>query len=422
MNYRRYLLGKALNVIGFFKTLSGREKGKMSIVKEKIEQAIGILDELEVDLWLTFARESGNNPDPVLDLIYGTTCTWHSAFILARTGETLAIVGRLEVANTRDTGAYAEVVGYDASIKEELISALNRFKPERIAVNYSRNSVMADGLSHGMWLTLRDYLEETPFFGRFESSEGIVAALRGRKSETELMRITAACDSAQEILHQVSGMVRPGLTEKEVASFIIKQAKKKGLEPAWDPTHCPAVFSGPESAGAHAKPSERTIERGHILNIDFGVRQEGYCSDLQRTWYFLREGETEPPEAVQKGFRTIIEAIGKAAEAIRPGKPGHEIDAVAREHLVSAGYDEYPHALGHQVGCVAHDAGGLLAPKWERYGNLPDLLIEEGQVYTLEPRLTVEGHGIATVEEEIVVTKDGCRFLSRPQTELYLVR
>ena len=393
----------------------------MSLVREKIEQAAGILDEKGVDLWLTFARETGSNPDPILDLIYGTTCTWHSAFIITRGGEAVAVVGRLEVANTEETGAYDEVSGYDASIRDDLLAALERFDPQRIAVNYSVSSVMADGLSHGMWLTLNGYLEGTPYAGRLESAEEIIAALRGRKSDVELERIAASCDAAQEILHRVTGFLKPGVSEKQVAEFIAKRVEEMGLEPAWDPIHCPAVFTGPESAGAHAGPTERPVERGHILNIDFGVRKDGYCSDLQRTWYVLREGEERAPEAVEHGFETIVEAIKKSAAAIRPGKAGHEIDAVARGHIVGAGYDEYKHALGHQVGRVAHDGGGLLAPQWERYGNLPELPIEAGQVYTLEPRLTVEGHGIATVEEEIVVTDDGCRYLSRPQTGIYLV-
>jgi Xaa-Pro aminopeptidase len=393
----------------------------MSIIREKVEQAAGILDELGFDFWLTFARETGNNPDPILDLILGATVTWHSAFMITRHGETLAIVGRLEVPNTRDTGAYDEVVGFDASIKDDLLAALQRFDPKRIGINFSVSSVMADGLTHGLWLTLREYLKGTPYWDRLESAEGIIAALRGRKSPTELARISAACDAAQEILNMVSGFIRPGKTEKQAADFIIDEVKKRNLELAWDPAHCPAVFSGPESAGAHAKPTERTVERGHVLNVDFGVKKDGYCSDLQRTWYFLRQGEKKAPEAVERGFRTIIEAIRKAAAAIRPGKPGHEIDALARGHIVASGYSEYPHALGHQVGRVSHDGGGLLAPTWERYGNLPYLPLEVGNVFTLEPRLTVEGHGIATVEEEIVVTEDGFRYLSKPQTEIYLV-
>ena len=393
----------------------------MKLTREKIDQAIAILDEKNVDLWLTFVRETSNNPDPILDLIFGSFVTWHSAFIITRSGDTTAIVGSMEVPNTEQVGVYDEVIGYVGSVKAELLKAIQHHDPKRIAVNYSVHSVMADGLSHGMWLTLNDYFDGTPYAARLESSEQIVAALRGRKSATELARISTACDIAQEIFDLVTDFLKPGVTEKQVAAFMLEQVEKRGLDTSWDRQHCPAVFTGPDTAGAHAGPTDRAAQPGHILNIDFGVNKDDYCSDLQRTWYFLRDGESAPPPAVTKGFNTIVEAIQKAADAVRPGKVGHEIDQVARGHIVNQGYEEYPHALGHQVGRVAHDGGGLLAPKWERYGNLPDLPIEKDQVYTLEPRLTVEGHGIATVEEEIVVTDDGCRYLSKPQKEIYLV-
>ena len=142
---------------------------------------------------------------------------------------------------------------------------------------------------------------------------------------------------------------------------------------------------------------------------------------MQRTWYFLRDGETEAPDEVTRAFETIRDSIRLAAEAIRPGMEGREIDAVARGHITGEGYDEYPHALGHQVGRSTHDGAGLLCPEWERYGNLPYLKIEENQVYTLEPRITIPGHGIATMEEIIVVRPDGGEFLSRPQTELWTI-
>jgi Xaa-Pro aminopeptidase len=212
-----------------------------------------------------------------------------------------------------------------------------------------------------------------------------------------------------------------GRTEKEIAAFLIAEVEQAGVELAWSPEHCPAVFTGPESAGAHAGPTDRPVEPGHVLNIDFGVKIDDYCSDLQRTWYFLRDGETAAPPEVERGFRTIVDAVHAAAAALKPGVTGLEIDTVARSHITDAGYPEYPHALGHQVGREAHDGGGLLCPEWDRYGELPYLKVRQGQVYTIEPRLPIEGHGIATVEEIVVVTADGCEFLSPPQTELTLV-
>ena len=110
-----------------------------------------------------------------------------------------------------------------------------------------------------------------------------------------------------------------------------------------------------------------------------------------------------------------------SSDAIKPGKMGWEIDDIARSYITSNGYEEYPHGLGHQVGRVAHDGGALLGPKWERYGNIPYLGLEENNVFTIEPRLPIKDHGIATIEEIIVVTKNGCEYLSEPQKEIYLI-
>ena len=160
---------------------------------------------------------------------------------------------------------------------------------------------------------------------------------------------------------------------------------------------------------------------GNIMNIDFGVRKNGYVSDLQRTWYFQHEGEHDAPEPVKKGFKTIRDAIQKAANALKPGVEGWTIDQVARQYILDHGYTEYPHGLGHQVGRQAHDGSALLCPRWDRYKQIPYFKVEAGQVYTLEPRLTVDGHGIATIEEIVLVTKNGCEFLSAPQKSLYLI-
>jgi Xaa-Pro aminopeptidase len=157
------------------------------------------------------------------------------------------------------------------------------------------------------------------------------------------------------------------------------------------------------------------------MNVDFGVRKDGYCSDLQRTWYFLRPEETGAPSAVQHGFDTIVEAIRLAARSLRPRRTGGEIDEIARSYITGRGYPEFPHALGHQIGRTAHDGAGLLCPRWERYGKLPDLLVEAGQCYTIEPRLPVASHGIATCEEIYAVTPDAAVALSHPQERLFLV-
>ncbi len=156
--------------------------------------------------------------------------------------------------------------------------------------------------------------------------------------------------------------------------------------------------------------------------MDFGVKVEGYCSDMQRTFYILAPGETSAPGDVMQGFRTIVRAVEGSKAAMKPGVEGRAIDAVARSIVVGAGYAEFPHALGHQVGRFAHDGTALLGPAWEKYAQKPFRKLEEGMVFTIEPRLTVPGRGVVTIEEMVVVTRDGAEWLGRPQKEIVLVK
>jgi Xaa-Pro aminopeptidase len=392
------------------------------IIREKIQQAVSILNEKNIDMWITFARESAYSKDPVMDIIVGTNVTWESAFTICRDGSHSAIIGSLDAANMKAQGIYEDITGYVKSIKDAFLNLVNSKKPNVIAINFSKNSNIADGLTHGMYLILMDYLKGTPYSDKLVSSEEIISALRGRKTPAELANMTEAVNVTLSIYSEVTKFMKPGMTEKDVADFIISLIKAKGLEAAWEEDQCPAVFTGPDSAGAHAEPTKRTIQKGHVLNIDFGVKINGYCSDLQRTWYFLRDGEDQAPAEVQRGFDVIRDSIQMVADKIKPGVMGYEMDEIARNYIVENGYEEYPHGLGHQVGRIAHDGGCGLFPRWDRYGTIPYLKVEELQVYTIEPRLSVKDYGVATIEEEVLVTKDGCKFISKPQKELYLIK
>ncbi len=391
------------------------------IIKQKVTQAAEILQELDIDVWLIFVRESHTMPDPAIELAVGTNVTWQSAFIIHRSGDTTAIVGSLEVPNTASAGIYKNVIGYVQSVKEPLLNYFTKTNPAKIAINYSLHSNLADGLTYGMYLSLLNYFEGTPFVNRFISSEDIIAHLQGRKSDAEIAFMQTAIDETLEIYSRTTGFISAGKTEKDIADFIKSEVNNLGRELAWEAEHCPAVYTGPETAGAHSGPTDRIVEKGHIINIDYGTKFNGYCSDLQRTWYVLRDGENSAPPEVQHGFDTIAEAINRAANKLKQGTCGWEIDAEARDYIVSRGYEEYQHGLGHQVGRVVHDGGAGLFPRWERYGNLPFIPITKGQVFTIEPRLLVKGFGVCTIEEMVQVTEDGCRFLSNRQLELWVV-
>src|SRR5918992_700790 len=170
-----------------------------TLVREKLDQAPSILEEHGVDLWLTLVRETLLTRDPCLELIAGTYCAWQSAFLLSRSGERIAIVGRYDAPSVEQLGAYSEVAGYDESIRPGLRETIERLDPGTIAINYSDSDPAADGLTHGMWLVLQETLEGTPYADRLVSSKPIVGSLRGRKSPFEIDRIRAAIAETEDI-------------------------------------------------------------------------------------------------------------------------------------------------------------------------------------------------------------------------------
>jgi Xaa-Pro aminopeptidase len=394
----------------------------MSLLQEKATQAIEILRETDIDLWLTFVRETSGVRDPVLDFLIGPNdLTWGSALMFTKSGERIAIVGNLEKDAVKRMGVFETVLGYDEGIRGILLETLQRLNPGELAVNTSPNNVHADGLTHAMYEMLAGYLSGSPFADRLVSAEPVINALRGRKTQTELDRIRKVVAITDEIYRKTFDHVRVGMSEKEVAAYMHAQIAEAGVGFAWPRESNPAVNSGPDSPVGHSGPTDIRVQPGHILHFDFGVKYDEYCSDIQRVAYILREGETDAPPEVRRGFDTVRRAIEDARAAMRPGVQGVEIDTIARRIVTEAGYPDYKHALGHQLGRVAHDGGALLGPLWEKYGDSPRLQIEAGQVYTIEPSLVVPGYGVIGLEEDVVMTTMGAEYLGTPQTELVLL-
>ncbi|HSM70319.1 MAG TPA: Xaa-Pro peptidase family protein [Anaerolineales bacterium] len=395
----------------------------MALIQEKIDQTIGILREQETDMWLTFVRETSGVRDPVLDFLIGPNdLTWPSALILTRTGDKIAVIGNLEKGALERLDVFDEILGYDTAISGLLRDTIARLDPDRIAVNTSHNNVHADGLTHAMYEILRGYFKDTPYADRLVSAEPIINALRGRKTPAEQARIKKAVENTDEIYQKTFDFIKVGMTELEIGAYMHRLADEYGVTFAWPADSCPAVNSGPNSPVGHSGPTDIQVERGHIIHFDFGVKYEGYCSDIQRVAYVLREGETEAPLEVQRGFDTVRTAIEKSREAMRVGATGNSIDVISRKIITDNGYPEYPYALGHQLGRVAHDGGALLGPLWEKYGESPNQKLEVGQVFTIEPGLAVPNYGYIGLEEDVLITENGAEYFTAPQTEIILIK
>ncbi|MCL4870249.1 MAG: Xaa-Pro peptidase family protein [Anaerolineae bacterium] len=392
------------------------------LIQEKVKQAISILQELDIDVWLTFVRETMLTPDPALDLLVGQDMTWQSAFILTRDSRSIAIIGHFDSENIRQLGAYTDVLAYHKGIADPLAETLTRLNPRQIALNYSERDVAADGLSLGMYRLLHHYLEGTGLTERFVSAEEIMRRVRGRKSPSEVALMRQAIATTESLFDAIEQYAKPGMTQRQIAYFVQEQIDAMRLGYAWEKEFNPIVTCGPHSAIGHAAPGDVVLEKGHTLHVDLGIKQNEYCSDLQRMWYVLDDGETQAPPDVQHAFDVVYGAI-KAGEALlKPGVLGWQVDEVVRNFITDNGYPEYMHAFGHLLGRAAHDGATVLGPQWERYTGMCDLAVEAGNVFTLEPHVVVPNRGMMSLEEDVLVTANGVEYLSTPQTALRYIR
>jgi len=383
-----------------------------------------VMAEQTIDAWLTFTRE--NTKDPILDVIGIDDIVARGAFVFAlKDGKfrRIAIAASYDVDPIEKSGLYDEVIAYRSEgVKPHLKKLFDQLDPARIAVNFSRDVPIADGLTAGM----RAYLDEA-LGGRakkFVSSERLVVSLLGRKLPEEIAALEAAAIGTQRIIAEAltSAHVRPGVTsEKDLNDWMEARAKELGFEVAFA-----SVVVGPQRG--HSEPTDRVIERGDAIRIDWGASYGGYCADIQRTAYVLKEGETAAPPWLQRLWDATLAANRAAVAQLRPGRTGNDVDRAGRGSLTAAGFPEYPHGTGHAIGLRVHDVGPMLGPDWpERYGAPVFFPIEAGQVFAVEPLIYTRppeiDYDIHTgLEEDLVVEEKGARYIGTPQTALILIR
>lgn len=377
-----------------------------------------------IDMWLTFTRE--NATDPILEVFGIHHIVARGAFLFARTADgfsKIAIAASYDVDPIRKTGLFDEVISYKSEgVKPHLRKAVDRLSPRKIAVNYSRDVTIADGLTVGM----RRYLKEAlgDHVKRFVSSEELVVSLLGRKLPMEIAALERAVTGTQQIISEAltAEHVKPGVTtEEDLDRWMRERADSLGLGVAFG-----SIVVGPQRG--HSSPTDRVIQRGDVIRIDWGAKYEGYCADIQRTAYVLEDGEENPPKWLRAAWAATVAANRAAREALQPGRTGNDVDRAGRGMIVQAGYPEYPHGTGHAIGLKVHDVGPKLSPDWkERYGDPVFFKIEPDQVFAVEPLIYFQPEELdyevsTALEEDVVVEKDGPRLIGTGQTELILIR
>lgn len=258
-------------------------------------------------------------------------------------------------------------------------------------------------LTMQQWQELGEKLPD----GVWRPVTGVVEALRAVKEPVELRRLQRAIDLADETFAHLVHWLRPGLTEKEVAFELEWTLKRAGAEALAFPS---IVASGPRSSLPHAVPTDRRIERGDLLTLDFGAVWEGYHSDITRTVC------VGPPAAKQREvYDLVLRAQQAGIAAVRPGPTGKEVDAVARAVIEQAGYGErFGHNLGHGVGLDVHEDPPRLSQKSEA-------ALQPDMVTSVEPGVYIPGWGGIRIEDLVLVTEDGRRVLTRSPKDLIAV-
>lgn len=231
----------------------------------------------------------------------------------------------------------------------------------------------------------------------------VVRTLRHRKDEQEIACLRRACGIADAVFAHVVELIRPGVSERDLALEIEWQIRKThGAEVSFPSI----VVSGPRSALPHGAPTDRVVEVGDFVTMDFGARWEGYCSDITRTVVVGRASEEQ--KAV---YTTVLEAQRRAMERMSPGVAARDVDAEARQWIAQSGHAEhFGHGLGHGVGLEVHD-GPNMSPR-------SDFQLEPGMVLTVEPGIYVPNWGGVRIEDDVLITADGHEVLTAADRSL----
>lgn len=391
--------------------------------KEKIRIAYQALQEENIDMWIIAGQESATNSEPILDVMSDAEFIGCTALIFCKDETSAAVCTPIDYNGYVHQGVFDEVVAFPISFTDTLAEVIKKKAPTKIGLDYSLNNPSADGLSVGMYHLLQEAFEKAEYQGEVVSAEKIVVKVRGIKTEEEIAKIKRACEEAEIIFNDAKNYIKAGLNCQDVYAWFQNEVERKGFGWSWPKSCNPGVFSGYGCPGGHMGAPDFPIQKGDVVNIDFGIVVDGYGCDLQRMYYILKDDETEAPQDLVEAFNAVRDGILLAAKALKPGATGLEVDTVARQYIMSKGFPSWNAALGHQMGKVAHDGGPLLGPEKPRY-NRDDLIrvpLYENMVFTLEPGVPTRAGRIG-LEEDVVVKKDGAVFIVPPQEEFYLIK
>ena len=386
------------------------------------------LKEANVDCWLVICRE--NNNDPLADHVGGENAGGTAAFlfyndkngfhskVFSPSGESTAL-GELNI--------HDEVVPVER-VKSAIKQAVTFIKEQnfsKIAINSSQSNATADGLSYTQRKTLESFLGSDA--NKLVSSAEVVYNWLSIKLPEEVEILTKAAELTAQFQIEAYQQIIPGTsTDADIAKFLKQKMAEYGVKDGWAPDQNPNVNSGPDRGHSHA--TDKVIMPGDVIQIDFGIKlYDRWVSDIQRFAYVLKEGESKAPKDIQFYWDSGKAGSRAALAAMKPGVKGVDVDKAQRVLMNKAKSEYVMWSTGHPVGYVAHDVGPNLGGSQASHVRpASQKELKEGMTFAFDGfhawKREDGTEKTISVEEMAVVTKDGARYLTKPQEELILIK
>lgn len=317
--------------------------------------------------------------------------------LLVTKGNAYFLIDSRYIEAAREQSRDCEVVLLENE-KEQLTGFLKKDGIETVGVEaYELSIARAQGVKDALPFVHLDFSNRL---------NDLIEGLRMVKEPFEIANMQKAQDITDAAFEHVLGIIKPGVTEKDVALEIEYYMKKHG---ASGPSFDLIAVSGENSSRPHGVPGTRKIQNGDFLTIDIGAVYNGYCSDMTRT---VAIGKITDEQ--KKVYDTVRRANLAVEEAIAPGKKCRDIDKVARDIIYDAGYEGcFGHGLGHSVGLLIHEKP-FCSPK-------SNSVLAENMIMTDEPGIYLEGRFGVRIEDMVLVTKEGCRIFTKCKKDLVVL-
>lgn len=282
--------------------------------------------------------------------------------------------------------------GSKSTIYKEVIREINAMGAKRVGFEQDH-----------MFFGLYDLLRKNSHFELVPTID-VVEDIRMIKTDKEIRLLKEAAKAADQTFIYILDYIREGMTEKQIAEEMERFTKKQGFEL----DHL-SIQSGYRAAQAHGKPTDKVIEKGDMLVMDFGVNNNGYRSDMCRT---VAIGELS--NEFKQIYSIVQEALELCLSSLKPGISDYEADKIIKDHIYNNGYGGFEGTgTGHGIGIEAHEIPYLSVKQ--------DKVLQKNMVLTIEPGIYIPGKGGVRIEDMVLITEEGIENWTTSSKELIIL-